>query len=107
MQKTRLNTSLAALLTISVSAWAQQQNSPEAIKQTLVSKYALTTTTADKTDIVTAGGILVLKKTDLLTVAVSSKVPAQNTYKDGKISHSGGLFIKHGGLIPKVGGSLS
>jgi hypothetical protein len=104
MQKTRLNTSLAALLTISVSAWAQQQNSPEAIKQTLVSKYALTTATADKTDIVTAGAVLVLKKTDLLTMAVSSKVPSQNTYKDGKINHTGASFMKHAGLIPRVGG---
>jgi hypothetical protein len=104
MQKTRLATSLAALLTISVSAWAQQQNSPEAIKQTLVSKYALTTATADKTDIVTAGAVLVLKKTDLLTVAVSSKVPSQNTYKDGKINHTGASFMKHAGLIPRVGG---
>lgn len=105
MQKTRLAASLAALLlTISVLAWTEQQNSPETIKQTLVTKYALTTTTADKTDIVTAGAILVLKKTDLLTVAVASRVPSQNTYKDGKINHAGASFMKHAGLIPRVGG---
>jgi hypothetical protein len=108
MLKTRLAVSLAALLlTISLSAWAQQPNSPDAIKQALVAKYALTTTTADKTDIVTAGAILVLKKTDLLTLAVASKVPSQNTYKDGKINHSGASFMKHAGLIPRVGGNLN
>jgi hypothetical protein len=106
MQKTRMAPLLAALLAISVFAWAQEPNSPEAIRKALVAKYALTTTTADKTDIVTAGGILVLKKTDLLTIATTSKVPSLNTYKDGKINHAGGSFLKHAGLIPKVGGMM-
>jgi hypothetical protein len=85
MQKTRLAALLAALLaTISVSAWTQQQNSTEAIKQALVSKYALTTAATDKGDNVTAGAILVVKKPDLLAMAA-----AQNTYKDARISHAG------------------
>jgi hypothetical protein len=85
MQKIRFATSLAALLvTISVSAWTQQPNSTEAIKQALVSKYALTTTSTDKGDNVTAGAILVVKRADLLAVAAE-----QNTYKDTKISHAG------------------
>ncbi len=59
-----------------------------AITQELTSKYALTKTTADRTDIVTAGAILVLKKDGLLMVDVSSSNLYQNTYKDGKITQN-------------------
>jgi hypothetical protein len=59
-----------------------------AITQELTSKYALTKTTADRSDIVTAGAILVLKKDNLLTVDVTGNNPFQNTYKDGKITQN-------------------
>jgi hypothetical protein len=59
-----------------------------AIEQKLTSKYALTKTTADKTDIVTAGAILVLKKDNLMMVDVTNSNLFQNTYKDGKITQN-------------------
>lgn len=59
-----------------------------AIEQKLSSKYALTKTTADRTDIVTAGAVLVLKKDNLMMVDVSSSNMFQNTYKDGKIGQN-------------------
>lgn len=58
------------------------------IEQKLTSQYALTKTTADKTDIVTAGAILVLKKDNLVMVDVSSSNVYQNTYKDGRITQN-------------------
>jgi hypothetical protein len=59
-----------------------------AIEQKLASKYSLTKTTADKSDIVTAGAVLVLKKDNLMMVDVTSSNLFQNTYKDGKITQN-------------------
>ena len=60
-----------------------------AIQRELTEHYPLTKATADKTDIVTAGAVLVLEKDNLLMFAVNTTVPAVNTYKNGKISRGG------------------
>lgn len=59
---------------------------PQSLQQQLVAQYALTKTTDDKTDIVTAGAILILQKDGLLMYSTTSAAPPQNTYKDGKLS---------------------
>jgi hypothetical protein len=59
-----------------------------AIEKKLVSEYALTQATADQSDIVTAGAILVLKKGNIIMAPVSSTNFYQNTYKEGKISQN-------------------
>jgi hypothetical protein len=59
-----------------------------AIEQKLTSQYALTKTTADKTDIVTAGPVLVLKKDNLVMVDVTSPNMFQNTYRNGRLSQN-------------------
>jgi len=76
----------AALVSSCLSLHAQTASTPASIDQKLESDYTLTKPTADHTDIVTAGSILVLKKDGLLMSAVTSGSAAQNTYKDGKIS---------------------
>jgi hypothetical protein len=53
------------------------------LEDKLQGQYTLTQPTADNTDIVTAGAVLVLQKTGLVAGAVSSKVIIQDTYKDG------------------------
>jgi hypothetical protein len=58
------------------------------IEKKLTSEFALTQPTADNTDIVTAGAILVLKKGNLMMAPVSSTDFYQNTYKEGKISQN-------------------
>jgi hypothetical protein len=68
------------MLLLAVSATAQNK-----IEQQLGAQYALTTPTADNTDIVTAGAVLVLQKKGLTTGAATSNVPIQNSYKDGQI----------------------
>jgi hypothetical protein len=97
----RLNviSSYFALLAVAlVSAHADDS----AIRQKLVSEYALTQPTADNTDIVTAGAILVLQKSDLVLGPTSSTTsPYQNTYKDGKIQ--AGAFAKSKSFFKKVG----
>lgn len=68
--------------------WPANAQDKAAIEQQLTSKYTLTKTTADRSDIVTAGSILVLKKDNLLMVDVTSANVFQNTYKDGKITQN-------------------
>jgi hypothetical protein len=78
-------TTLACALAVALPAWSQDLAS---IKQALLAKYVLTVTTADKTDIVTPGSILVLKKTGLVTVDTSNKNLYQNSYKNGRITQN-------------------
>jgi hypothetical protein len=59
-----------------------------AIEKKLQSEYTTTQATADQTDIVTAGSILVLKKGNIVMAPVSGTNFYQNTYKEGKISQN-------------------
>jgi hypothetical protein len=80
-------------------AGAQQPNTKGAILQQLEAQYVPTQTTADKSDIVTAGSILTLKKDNLMTVAISSGSVCPNTYKDGRITQSAVAKITCGRAI--------
>jgi hypothetical protein len=65
-----------------------------AIQKKLESEYQLTKTTDDKSDIVTAGSILVLHKDKVLMVAATSTAnPCLNTYRDGKIAPAGACKV--------------
>src|SRR5271156_1762080 len=63
------------------------------LEQKLEAQYTPTKTTADRSDIVTAGAVLVLQKDNLLMDTATSAAPIQNTYKNGKISHGMGDFV--------------
>jgi hypothetical protein len=76
---------ITLLIGASGLAYAQDK---AAIEQKLTGEYALTQPTADLTDIVTAGAILVLKKGNVMMAPISSTNFYQNTYKDGKISQN-------------------
>ena len=82
--------SLASAVFVVLAGMSIQLNAQDkaAIETKLTSQYALTKTTADRTDIVTAGAILVLQKDNLMMVDVSSSNMFQNTYKDGKITQN-------------------
>jgi hypothetical protein len=78
---------LSAVLVLSCNALnAQTAGTPASIEQKLESQYTLTKAAADRSDVVTAGSVLVLKKDGLLMSATTTGSAAQNTYKDGKIS---------------------
>lgn len=80
---------LTALLAGMFSASTAQDHGPrEAIQKKLGAEYALTKTTDDKTDIVTAGTVLVLQKDKLMMAAASSSAMCVNTYKDGHFSQN-------------------
>lgn len=68
------------------TAFAQEQDSLSAVRQALAAKYSLTKTTADKTGVVTAGSILVLKKDNLVTGDANGTLTLGNSYKGGKIT---------------------
>jgi len=76
---------LIALLVIGLPFTAGAQNK-SAIEKKLVDEYALTQATADQTDIVTAGAILVLKKGNIVMGPSTQTTIYQSTYRDGKIS---------------------
>lgn len=96
---------MAAMLA-SLAPWAHGANAvvQQALQQKLASEFALTKITADKTDIVTPGAVLVLKKDGLLMYSVAASAPATNTYKAGKMSHN--LWPKCPVILASVCGSL-
>jgi hypothetical protein len=79
------------ILAVGLSSTAiADEGTKASIEKKLTSEYALTKTTDDKTDIVTAGAVLVLQKDKIFMVPTdASGNPCQNTYKDGKLSQSG------------------
>ena len=81
---------VVALVLVSSAARAEG-GSKAAVQKKLESEYALTKTTDDKSDIVTAGAVLVLQKDKLLMVSAASGMnPCPNMYRDGKLTQSTG-----------------
>jgi hypothetical protein len=84
MLKVRTQTFLFPLLL--ALATAARPDDLASIRQALTTKYAVTTTTADKSDIVKAGSVIVLKKSNLVTVDVVNPNLFKNTYRNGRIT---------------------
>lgn len=80
------------------SVFGQNSDVQAALQQKLNSDFALTKTTADRSDIVTAGAVLVLGKDGLMMYATNSPLPPVNTYKGGKISQGMGGFGRDLGI---------
>lgn len=81
---------LVPIIGVSLAA----QGDPAAIQQKLSAQFKITTTTADRSDIVTAGDVIVLHKPGLVMYAITSPMPPSNTYKNGKIGQGWGGFGK-------------
>jgi hypothetical protein len=69
--------------------YAQPAAAPAVIQQQLLSLYNLTKATADGTDVVTAGAVVVLQKDNLLMCRVNLPIPTPNVYKNGAIDQEG------------------
>lgn len=76
----------ASAMIFSPGAAAQTAATPASIENSLSSQYTLTKATADRSDVVTAGAVLVLKKDGMLMSSTTTNAPATNTYKDGRLS---------------------
>src|SRR5580658_5392005 len=94
--------SFAAVIAAAFSL-APVQAQKTTLEKQLESEYTLTTPTADNTDIVTMGSVLILQKKGLSAGAVSSKVETQNTYKDGQIKSGAATAIRRFGGLPGIG----
>lgn len=73
---------------------AAQSGDPAALQQKLYAEFKLTTITADRSDIVTAGDVVAIHKPGLIMYATASPMPPSNTYKNGRISQGWGGFGK-------------
>jgi hypothetical protein len=65
----------------------------QGLQQKLESTYAITKPTDDKSDIVTAGAVIILQKDKIIMYSTANQVLPQNTYKAGKLSE--GAFGVH------------
>ncbi len=79
---------LVAAILVGVAPWLHGQDQKAEIQNRLTSQFALTKITADKSDIATAGAVLVLHQSGLLMYSVSNPIPPQSTYKKGKITRN-------------------
>ncbi len=73
-------------------AAAQTPGNLAEIQTQMNKEFALTKTTADRNEIVTAGSVLVLHKDGLQMRALSALYPVPNIYKDGRIQLSGKIL---------------
>ncbi|MGH9747297.1 MAG: hypothetical protein ACRD59_14465 [Candidatus Acidiferrales bacterium] len=87
-----IHSSIAAAILLSSLA-TSPRTAAQGLQQKLEAKYAITKPTDDKTDIVTAGAVLILEKDKLLMYPTSTAAPPQNTYKDGRLS--AGAYAAH------------
>ena len=82
---------LTGLVFVGMASLAAAQGTD--LKQALVAAYPLTKATADNTDIVTAGSVLVLEKDNLQMCKVSLPIPTHNYYKNGELAQGGFMSV--------------
>jgi len=104
---TQMNTIKTCLPLLAFLPWAAgAQDQGPAIQKKLESEYKLTKTMDDKSDIVTAGDVILLHKDKILMIAATSSAnPCMNTYRGGQITQPAackigtskitGAFAKH------------
>lgn len=80
----------------SATANAQSSDQRAILQQKLESEFKLTKVSADKTDVVTAGSVLVLHKDGLVMCSVETRIPPTNTYKNGKVGMGFGSTLGWG-----------
>src|SRR5580698_1633274 len=85
--------------------FAHAQGGPYAdIQKQLTSLYIPAKATADGTDLVTAGAVLVLQKDNLPMCKVEQPLPVSNYYKNGAITQAGfSGFFKAMNVLSKFG----
>lgn len=83
----------AVFVSASLSSIAQTDDTA-ALQQKLYAQFKLTTTTADRSDIVTPGDVVSIQKPGLIMYATASPLPPSNTYKHGRIGQGWSGFGK-------------
>jgi hypothetical protein len=94
-----VTTHLSFLTLFLAASWVAQAAT---LEEQLEAEYKITTPTADNTDIVTQGSVLILQKKGFSAGSVSSKVATQNTYKDGQIKAGAATAVRRFGGLPGI-----
>lgn len=97
MQQARTWFLTSLLIVVGVAQAVAQGGNLGDVENKLYGTFKLTQTTADKTDIVTAGSILELHKGGLQMSSINASVPPTFQYKDGRLQMTGGSAW--GGLL--------
>ena len=104
MLKSKTLGHVAVMLGVAVAS--AQADDLGAIQKKLASEYAVTQPTADNTDIVTAGSILILQKSGLMLSPTTNTTLDQNTYRDGTIQAGAATktksFLHKFGSVPGI-----
>jgi hypothetical protein len=98
----RIVTVSGSFVIVMVAALSLVQAQKATLEQQLEGEYKITTPTADNTDLVTTGSILVLQKKGFSAGSVSAKVATQNTYKDGQIKSGAATAVRRFGGLPGI-----
>ena len=95
----------AGIVTAFPGLYSQNADPKIALQQSLSRQYTLTKVSQDRTDILTAGTVLVLQKNGLMMYSTTSPMPPLNTYKNGKISQGMGGFGRDLAITMATGGN--
>jgi hypothetical protein len=80
-----------------LSPWAIAQDPKTEIQNRLNSQYVITRFTADHSDIVKAGSVLVLQKDNLAMFSIQNALPPTLVYKNGKLTMGFGTLLMASG----------
>jgi len=90
----RFSAFVFSAIVVLCGTWAfAQSGDPDVLQQKLNAQFKLTTTTADRTDIVTAGDIVQIHKPGLIMFSVDERLPPTSVYKDGKLGQGFGTVM--------------
>lgn len=89
----------AILMGLTQPIRAQDDTQKSAVQRKLKEQFTLTKLTSDRSDIVTAGSILVLHKDGLQMCSIEAKAPMTSTYKNGNISYGFGAKVGWGASL--------
>jgi hypothetical protein len=84
---------ILASIAFSFALALMAQGTPADLQKKLNAQFKLTTITADRTDIVTAGDVVVIHKPGVIMFDVAEPLPPTNVYKAGKIGQGFGTAM--------------
>ena len=94
------------LLVSSTAGTASNAQNTDQLQKRLTDQYTLSKITADRSDLVTAGVVIVLQKDGLVMYSTDTGVPPLNIYRDGHLQISNGsVFRGLGGMMMHAPGS--
>lgn len=94
MSYTNVRWILVLCLVLCTGSSAMAQGNLSDIENKLYAKFTLTQATADKTDIVTPGSIIVLRKSGFIMFGLAAQMPPTYLYKDGRLQSGVGNLFK-------------